>query len=52
MDWQQDDWPNFCYDKEKIAPLEQEYIQEAGIFFGIMKSLPEADQKQLGIVTK
>jgi Fic family protein len=47
--WQQDDWPNFSYDKEKIAPLEQEYIQEAGISFGIMKSLPEAEQNQLAV---
>ncbi|MBU2627576.1 MAG: Fic family protein [Proteobacteria bacterium] len=47
--WQQDDWPNFNYDKNKIDPLEQEYIQEAGISFGIMKSLPESDQKQLAV---
>ena len=47
--WQQDDWPNFTYDKEKIAQLEREYIQEAGISFGIMKSLPEADQNQLAV---
>jgi len=47
--WQQGDWPDFTYDKEKIAPLEREYIQEAGISFGIMKSLPEADQNQLAV---
>jgi Fic family protein len=47
--WQQGDWPNFAYDKEKIAQLEREYIQEAGISFGIMKSLPESDQKQLAV---
>jgi Fic family protein len=47
--WQQDDWPNFNYDKKKIDPLEREYIQEAGISFGIMKSLPESDQKQLAV---
>ncbi len=47
--WQQDDWPNFSYDKEIIAPLEQEYIQKAGISFGIMKTLPEAEQNQLAV---
>ncbi|MBT6340094.1 MAG: Fic family protein [Desulfobacula sp.] len=47
--WQQDDWPNFSYDNKKLASLEQEYIQEAGISFGIMKSLPEAEQKQLAV---
>ncbi|WP_300465191.1 Fic family protein [Desulfobacula sp.] len=47
--WQQDDWPNFNYDKKKIDPLEREYIQEAGISFGIMKLLPESDQKQLAV---
>jgi Fic family protein len=29
--WQQDDWPNFTYENEKIAQLERKYIQEAGI---------------------
>ena len=47
--WQQDDWPNFSYDEKKMSLLEREYIQEAGISFGIMKSLPEADQKQLAV---
>jgi len=47
--WQQDDWPNFSYDNKKLASLEQEYIQEAGISFGILKSLPEAEQKQLAV---
>ena len=47
--WQQDDWPNFNYDKKKIDPLEREYIQEAGISFGIMRSLPESDQKELAV---
>lgn len=47
--WQLDDWPNFSYAQEKLASLEQEYIQEAGISFGIMKSLPEAEQKQLAV---
>ncbi len=47
--WQQNDWPNFSYDNKKLASLEQEYIQEAGISFGILKSLPEAEQKQLAV---
>jgi len=47
--WQQDDWPNFTYDKEKIAQLEREYIQEAGISYGIMHSLPAAEQTQLAV---
>lgn len=47
--WQQDDWPNFSYDKEKLGLLEQAYHQQAGISFGIMKSLPEIEQKQLAV---
>lgn len=47
--WQQDDWPHFSYDKERIDHFEREYSQEAGISFGIMKSLPEAEQKQLAV---
>jgi hypothetical protein len=29
--WQQDDWPNFFYDKKKLDPLENEYTKESGI---------------------
>jgi Fic family protein len=47
--WQQNDWPNFSYDKEKIDSLEREYVHEAGISFGMIKSLPEAEQKQLAV---
>lgn len=46
QNWQQDKWPNFSYDKIKSAPLEQKYIQKAGISFGIMKSILENEQKQ------
>ena len=35
--WQQNDWPHFTYDKEKIAPLEREYI---------LKILSNLDRRQ------
>ena len=37
--WQQDDWPNFSYDKKKLAPLENEYTKESGISIGVLRHL-------------
>ena len=35
--WQQDDWPDFSYNKKKLGPIENEYTKESGIFLGVMR---------------
>lgn len=47
--WQQDDWPDFSYNKQKLDPLENEYTKESGISFGVMRHLSKKDQDKLRI---
>ncbi len=45
--WQQDNWPDFSYDKKKLDPLESEYIKESGIFIGVMRHLSKYDRDEI-----
>ncbi|MDH4080931.1 MAG: Fic family protein [Nitrospira sp.] len=47
--WQEDDWPNFTYDREALAPNETQFIHEAGMVHGAIKHLTECDKSQLAI---
>ena len=47
--WQQEDWPNFSYDKKKLDPLENEYTKESGVSLGVMRHLSKKDQDELKI---
>ena len=47
--WQQDDWPNFFYDNERLGSLENEYTKESGISLGVMRHLSKKDQDELRI---
>ena len=45
--WQQNDWPNFSYDKKILDLLESEYIKESGVSIGVMRHLSKNDQDEL-----
>lgn len=47
--WQHEDWPNFIYDRERLAPNETQFIHEAGMVHGAIKHLTEGDKSQLTI---
>lgn len=47
--WQQEDWPNFTYDSATIAALEQYFLQQSGISFGISKHITSAEKNDLVI---
>ena len=47
--WQQDDWPDFSYDNERLGFLENEYTKESGISLGVMRHLSKEDQDELRI---
>lgn len=47
--WQQENWPNFIYDREVLAPNEAQFIHEAGMVHGAIKHLTEGDKSQLTI---
>lgn len=47
--WQQDDWPDFSYDNERLGPLENEYTKESGFSLGVMRHLSKEDQDEFRI---
>jgi Fic family protein len=47
--WQQDDWPDFSYNKKKLGPIENEYTKESGISLGVMRHLDKENQDELRI---
>jgi Fic family protein len=47
--WQQENWPNFIYDREVLALNETQFIHEAGMVHGAIKHLTEGDKSQLTI---
>lgn len=47
--WQQEDWPNFTYDSAAIAALEQDFLQQSGLSFGISKHITSAEKNDLTI---
>ena len=47
--WQQKDWPQFSYNKEELAPLEDQFLYNAGLLKGSLKHLQSEDQLVLTI---
>lgn len=47
--WQQPDWPNFTYNKAKLADFERHLLLNAGILFGAYKHLNDADKQYITI---
>ncbi len=47
--WQQSDWPNFSYEVDALTALEQEFLQQAGLSFGIAKHIPDEEQSDIVI---
>ena len=43
--WQQDDWPHFHYDGQRLEALEKQFLVNAGFSFGIAKHV-SAQEKQ------
>lgn len=45
--WQQEDWPNFKYDKSALEGLENNFLKNSGILIGAFKHLSEDNKKKL-----
>lgn len=46
--WQQDDWPDFRFDAEALAPLEARFLKQGGVVIGSVQHLGEEDR---GVLT-
>jgi Fic family protein len=47
--WQQDDWPNFRWDAQKLVTAEAAFIEGAGVTLGASKHLADADRRNLSV---
>ena len=47
LNWQQDNWPNFTFDRDQMDPFELQFRQMAGTSFGALKHLDKGDKDQL-----
>ncbi|GEP53060.1 Fic family protein [Reyranella soli] len=47
--WEQSDWPEFCYDSVALEPFERQFLLRSGEFIGACKHVSAADQDRLKI---
>lgn len=47
--WEEKDWPNFAFDKEKLADYEEEFLHKSGMLFGSLKHVSDEDHDTLKI---
>ena len=47
--WEQSDWPEFIYDPVALAPLEKQFLLQAGQFIGACKHMGANDRETLRI---
>ena len=47
--WQQNDWPNFCFDAASLALLEARFLRQGGVVIGSVQHLGEDDRDVLTV---
>src|ERR1035438_9993532 len=47
--WQLPDWPNFTWDKARLAVAEEQFLIGGGVLMGTVKHLGEEERNQLTV---
>ena len=47
--WQLPDWPNFTWDKARLAVAEEQFLVGGGVLIGTVKHLGDDDRNQLTV---
>lgn len=47
--WQLADWPHFQYDKDRLEPLERQFLLRSGELIGVFRHVGEGERNQLRI---
>ena len=47
--WQQPDWPDFTWNRDRLATAEKEFLLGSGVFLGAIKHLGDDDRNQLTV---
>lgn len=45
--WQQDDWPDFRFDRNKLVVLEEQFLRQSGVLIGAVRHFSEGDKAHL-----
>ncbi len=45
--WERADWPEFHYDSKRMAPLENAFARQSGIFAGAVRHVTKGEKEQL-----
>lgn len=48
--WQQNDWPEFRYERAKMEALEAEFLYQSGVFMGSIRHVGEDSMLILSIL--
>ena len=47
--WQKDDWPDFRFDAERLTALEERFLQESGVYSGMVRHLEKEGRDWLAV---
>ncbi len=47
--WEQEDWPNFGYDKDALVDIENQFLTQSGTLFGVFKHLSGEEQQTITV---
>ncbi|MBC8285635.1 MAG: Fic family protein [Nitrospinae bacterium] len=45
--WQQKDWPKFSYEPAELKKLEEHFLRQSGLLFGVTRHIVENEKQQL-----
>ena len=45
--WQMPEWPNFTWDRARMAAVEDQFLLRTGVVIGTTRHLQDADKQQL-----
>lgn len=48
--WEQDEWPDFHYESEKVGDLERAFLLASGEWVGVLSQLDEGDERRIRVL--
>jgi Fic family protein len=48
--WEQDEWPDFHYESEKVASMEKRFLLASGEWTGVLSQLDKEDERRIRVL--